>query len=145
MPHARRRLIDEVIAQVMNLPTTGTNVYEDPAAAVTDTALPGLVVEVTDEEVSTLGDYTMGEQDGHRQLRRLNVQITCVAKSVTQRDQSSLEVEESLMGSSIADMRRLLRSQFDSSADGNFQLWTASITFEFSYATQSTYPRVAIR
>ena len=144
MAHARRRLLDEVISLLTNLAVTGTRVYEDPAAAISDESLPALIVEANDEEVSPLGDYSFGDA-GYRQVRRLSLNITCVAKSASQRDQSALEVEEALMRSEIADMREIERSSFDSTADGNFRLWSAALVFRLTYQTESHYPRVAVR
>ena len=144
MAHARRRLLDEVKSLLTNLVTTGTRVFEDPASAVSDDSLPALIIEANDEEVSPLGEYSFCDE-GYRQLRRLSVSVTSIAKSASQRDQSALEVEEALMRSDIGDMRELERSSFDSTADGNYRLWSSALAFRLTYQTESKYPRVAVR
>jgi hypothetical protein len=142
--HVRSRILAEVKAHLMNLPTSGVNVFADPAEAVSDASLPGIVIEPSQEHTESLGD--IGEPDaGYTQQRELTVNITAIAKSMAQRDQSATEIEEAILSSSIGVNRKLESTGFDSSADGNSRLWVCALTFEIRYLTNSKYPRHALR
>ena len=142
--HVRNRILAEVKAHLMNLPTTGVNVFDDPAEAVSDASLPGIVVEAGREITESLGD--IGEPDaGYIQDRALTVNVTAIAKSLTQRDQSATEIEEAILSSSIGRNRKLDSTYFDASADGKTRLWVCALSFEIQYLTHSKYPRHAIR
>jgi hypothetical protein len=141
--HVRSRVLAEMKAHLMNLPTTGTNVFDDPAEAISDESLPGIIVEAARENTESLGD--IGEPDaGYIQNRALTVNVTAIAKSIAQRDQAATEIEESILSSSIGVNRRLDATDFDASADGNTRLWVCSLSFEIQYLTQSKYPRHAV-
>ena len=141
--HVRSRILAEMKAHLMNLPTTGTNVFDDPAEAISDESLPGIIVEAARENTESLGD--IGEPDaGYIQNRALTVNVTAIAKSIAQRDQAATEIEEAILSSSIGVNRRLDATDFDASADGNARLWVCSLSFEIQYLTQSKYPRHAV-
>jgi len=142
--HVRNRILAEVKAHLMNLPTTGVNVFDDPAEAVSDESLPGIVIEPGRESTESLGE--IGEPDaGYIQDRALTVNVTAIAKSIAQRDQSATEIEEAILSSSIGVNRKLDATDFDASADGNTRLWVCALSFEIQYLTESKYPRHAVR
>ena len=141
MAHARRRVIDAVVLTLKNLATTGINLVEDPAAAISDGTLPAAVVEVGAEEVERLGEALSSTADGFSQLRRLTIDVAVFAKSATSRDQSTLEVEEVMARADIGSELRLVRTQFQANSEGAFRVWSALVTFEVAYVTTSIYPR----
>jgi hypothetical protein len=128
----------------MNLPTSGTNVFEDPAAAVSDTDIPAVILEASRESVSSLGE--IGEPDsGYIQSRLLSITVTGVAKSIAQRDQSAVEIEEAILNSGVGKNRKLESTDFDDSGEGNARLWVCSLSFEIQYLTENSYPRIVLR
>ena len=142
--HARRQLLDEVKQSLLNLPTSGTNVYEDPASAVQDDLLPALVIEPVTEEIESLGEVML-EEDGYHQRRVLSVLVTAVCKSAAERESLSVEIEEAVMRTTIGRGSRLVNEEFSASSEGGQRLWMIGLTFDFSYLTSSKYPRTAIR
>ena len=128
----------------MNLPTTGTNVFEDPASAVSETNIPAVIMEASRESVESLGD--IGEPDsGYVQSRLLSITVTSVAKSIAQRDQSAVEVEEAILNSGVGKNRKLDSTDFDDSGEGNARLWVCALSFEIQYLTENRYPRISLR
>ena len=128
----------------MNLPTTGVNVFEDPAAAVSETSIPAVILEASRESVSSLGE--IGEPDsGYIQSRLLSITVTGVAKSIAQRDQSAVEIEEAILNSGVGKNRKLESTDFDDSGEGNARLWVCSLSFEIQYLTENSYPRIVLR
>ena len=141
--HARRRIVDEVGIVLKNLATTGGTVYDEPAAAIESDTFPAVVIEIKGETVEVLGDVLVTAP--HVQLRRLNITTTVFAKSITDRDQACLEIEEAIMDSDIARDRKLLESDFEANGDGASRIWSALISFELTYLTNSSYPRAEYR
>lgn len=128
----------------MNLPTTGANVFEDPASAVSETAIPAVIMEANRESVESLGE--IGEPDsGYIQSRLLSIIVTGVAKSIAQRDQSAVEIEEAILNSGVGKNRKLDSTEFDDSGEGNARLWVCALSFEIQYLTDNSYPRIVLR
>jgi hypothetical protein len=139
--HARRRIINAIKQNLMNLPTTGTNVYEDPAAAVDDDSLPALVIEPLEEEVSTLGDIR-DPDSGYKQVRTLSLAVSVLTKSIDVRDTCCVEVEESVIHGNVGINRRITRTEFETTSAGAHRLWTAQVVVEVDFLTEARYPRL---
>ena len=140
--HARRSIISSAVTLVTGLETTGSNVFEDPAAAIADGVLPAIVVEATSEEVDPVGESLNAKAYNQRRVLRLS--FTVISKSITSRENSTLEIEEAIMGSSLGLNRRVLSTEFESNSEGSTRLWSASISVEVVYMTLSTKPRTEV-
>ena len=144
MGHARSRVLTEIKQVLTNLPTTGTNVFEDPASAVSESSLPAVIIESSREAAGALGE-TMKRNEPHVQSRILSIVVTAVAKSIAQRDQSAVEIEQAIMNSTVGNTRKIESTDFDQTGEGQARLWVCAISFDIQYLTLNTYPRVIHR
>lgn len=135
MQHARRQVLDDVLALVTGLPTTGAGVHEELTKPLALGALPAVVVEPGEEDVEPLLGAPANLRDPHRQRRTLRVRVTVVARTVADRDAACLEVEAALAP------RAALRSvEFSSTQDGSTTVHAVEHEYEVEYAVLSTDP-----
>jgi len=145
MAHARSRVLEQVKQVLTNLPTTGTNVFEDPASAVSETSLPAVILESSREATEAFGGERLQRSAPYVQGRILSIVVTAVAKSIAQRDQSAVEVEQAIMNCGVGHHRVLESTDFDQTGEGQARLWVCALSFDVHYLTLNTYPRVIHR
>ena len=140
--HARRSIVAGAVTLVTGLETTGSNVFEDPGAAIADGALPAIIVEAQNEEVDPFGESLNATAYNQRRVLRLG--FTVISKSIASMEFSTLEIEEAVMGSSLGLTRRIVNTEFESNSEGSTRLWSALISVEVVYITLSTQPRAEV-
>lgn len=143
MPHARRQILDAVIAALKGLPTTADRVFEDDPSAVATTKLPALAVDAGPEPEI---EYPAGSFSDAVELQKrpFIVLVTSLAHSPQERDESTLEVEKAIANLSIGHRRRLLRVLPQRLANVEKRVWMMQGHFEITYGTRSNAPDVIV-
>lgn len=143
MPDAYRQILDQVVTIVTGLATTGTRVFESPAAALDSGQIAALAVQARDVDVADV--FESRETDDHLEKHRLGIEITTVALTVAARDQSSLEVKEALLNQARPGYaRRYRRSDFSEGVEGERAYFAVRQRFEIDYHVEATAPDVIV-
>ncbi len=143
MPDAHRRILEEVIAAVSGLDTTGDNVFEDPTYARALAQIPAVAVEPEDEVSERLAESLITEPE--REQHTLGVVVHCIGRTPAERDDISLEVKRAVLFlEPLGRDRRYARAFFDRSNEGEQDIYTVSIRFNIDYDVMDNEPDIVI-
>lgn len=137
-----RQVLDDIIAAVTGLPTTGTNVIEDQAVAVPSGAIPGIVVSLAQIQPVVLGE---AQDDTWREIHTLVVDVICLANTPALRDQVTFEALDAILRVlQPGRARRYMGSLPIESGEGAKRLYSIRNRFEIEIHVYNTAPDVLI-
>lgn len=144
MSIAYRQILDDVITAVTGLPTTGSNVEEDPAVAIAIGKIPCVVVKLAEiPPPAILGEAH--DSDEWREIHTPSIDVIGIGHTIAVRDQISLEVVNALLvATEIGRWRRYAGSHPEESGEGAKRLYAIRHRFEIQFHVLNTAPDVLI-
>lgn len=141
--HARRGLIERVVAEIKNIPNIeATSVTEDPASPIESMTLPALgVFPLSEGEPQVLSETH--EEWGIRRFesRDLIIGISAVTSSAAMRDEVCNAVEYRIVTDVGLGVRRAhIGVDFETVSDSGRKLWVASMRFGVTYHIRAHRP-----
>jgi hypothetical protein len=143
MAHARRQILDLVLAAVTDLTTTLGNVYEDPTIAIERDALPAIAVEAGDEPVEA--DVT--QDAGWPEVRFFDVVVTGIGREPGERDRIAAEFEKAVAAANPIGQggARVVNTTHARRVDESSpKFYAFSSTLRVTYAIYNTDPETLI-
>jgi len=135
-------MLDQVVAAVTGLVTTGTRVFESPTAALDSGQIAALAVQARDDDV--VDRWPSSDTDDHLELHRLGVEITSICLTLAARDVSALEVKVAIVNTARPGYaRRYVRADFKE-GDGERSYFAIRQRFEIDYHVEATAPDVIV-
>lgn len=144
MTVAYRQILDDLIIAVTGLPTSGTNVEEDPAVAIAIGKVPGVVVQLAGiAPPEILGEYQ--EADDWREVHAMAVDVIALGHTIADRDQISAELMNAiLVAFTPGRWRRYAGSSADASGEGAKRVYVCRHRFEVKFHINNTAPDILI-
>lgn len=139
MVHSRQLLLNEIQSRLTTLLPSNPPIKEARILALKN--VPAAAYEAVEDEVSQELKSDAGEFV--EQIRSLAVNITVVARSATERDDLSLEIEKA-MAPDFGIQSRLLGTSLEATGEGDRILYTAELAYEFSFGTREDAPDLTL-
>lgn len=139
---ADRQILDRYLIAVQNLPTTGTNVYEDDPYAVPDGKIPCVVIEPADQRTEPWAQSFSGPPE--RRVA-LGVFVVAIGNTPAERDQIALEAEEAVMRAGIGDETVQASREPAKSGEGAKRIYALRTRYVTQYNVDAEAPDQILR
>ena len=142
---AHRQVLGRFLVAVQNLPTSGTNVFEDTVYAIAQGSVPAVAVEPDDETSEEFAPALDSFDDTDEDVRRLGVFVTAIGSTPAERDAIMLEAEEAVIAASIGRSCNFISAKFERSGEGAKPVYAVRSRFVTTYHVEAVRPDQIIR
>lgn len=141
---AYRQVLDDIKAQLQDLETSKSRVFEDKQDAIPEDMVPCVVLEPISVDPSIEADEGQTDVSENMERHTFSFRVVSVAFTKEDRDASSLEVKAAVQATTAGLSRRYTGTLFSRETEGSKPTLQVHQDFEIQYLVMSTDPSVIL-